>query len=129
MPDHLHIILTPGESTSLEKAVQLLKGGSAREIGKQLAMKFPVWQPGFTEHQIRDEADFHLHISYINGNPVKAKLVRDAREYAHGSATGRFTMDACGSASGAKAPFRAPNDSAGLKPRPSRSHSLEDENA
>lgn len=28
MPDHLHLMLTPGTETSLEKAVQLIKGGS-----------------------------------------------------------------------------------------------------
>src|ERR1700722_247897 len=34
MPDHLHIVLTPGETTTLEKAVQLIKGGSSHKIGK-----------------------------------------------------------------------------------------------
>jgi putative transposase len=28
MPDHLHIVLTPGETTTLEKAVQLIKGAA-----------------------------------------------------------------------------------------------------
>ena len=34
MPNHLHLILTPGESVSLEKAIQLIKGGSSHEIHK-----------------------------------------------------------------------------------------------
>jgi putative transposase len=29
MPDHLHLILTPGDSVSLEKAMQLIMGGSS----------------------------------------------------------------------------------------------------
>jgi putative transposase len=28
MPDHLHLLLTPGSTTTLEKAMQLIKGGS-----------------------------------------------------------------------------------------------------
>jgi REP element-mobilizing transposase RayT len=55
MPDHIHLILTPGGSTALEMAVQLIKGGSSREIGKRPNMHFPVWHAGFTEHQIRDQ--------------------------------------------------------------------------
>jgi len=30
MPDHLHLILTPGDDTSLERAMQFIKGGRAR---------------------------------------------------------------------------------------------------
>jgi REP element-mobilizing transposase RayT len=29
MPDHLHVLLTPGETTTVEKAMQMIKGGSA----------------------------------------------------------------------------------------------------
>ena len=119
MPDHLHIILTPGITSSLEKVVQLIKGGSARAIGKQLAMKFPVWQPGFTEHEMRNEADFRQHVSYIDGNPVKAKLVSAVSEYRFSSASGKSVMDAWPLASGAKAPASLAVSTAGLKPRPS----------
>ena len=45
MPEHLHVILTPSETTTLEKAVQLIKGGSSHEIGARLRSKFPVWHP------------------------------------------------------------------------------------
>ena len=33
MPDHLHVLLTPGETTTIEKAMQMIKGGSAHRIG------------------------------------------------------------------------------------------------
>ena len=56
MPDHLHAILTPAETTTLERAVQLVKGGSSHEVNKALLRKFPMWQAGFTEHLIRDQA-------------------------------------------------------------------------
>src|SRR5574337_1733562 len=32
MPDHLHLLLTPGYSTSLERVFMLIKGGSSHEI-------------------------------------------------------------------------------------------------
>jgi REP element-mobilizing transposase RayT len=49
VPDHIHVLLTPGEVISLERAVQYIKGGSSREIGMRFQSHFPVWQPGFTE--------------------------------------------------------------------------------
>jgi putative transposase len=116
MPDHLHAILTPGQATSLEKAVQLIKGGSSRAIGS----RFPIWQSGFTEHLIRDEEDFRNHMDYIHINPVKAGLTRRAEEYPFGSAQGRFRPDPWPTASGAKAPSSSTGLTAGLKPRPSK---------
>ncbi len=105
MPEHLHMILTPGISTTLEKAMGLIKGGSAFEIGKAIAMKFPVWHAGFTEHQIRDRQDYETHVRYIDLNPVKAGLVKEAGDYPHCSLNRKYEHDAWPVASGAKAPF------------------------
>src|SRR5690242_10347620 len=65
MPDHFHILLTPGRDKSLERVVQYIKGGSARQLGLEKNMKFPVWQRGFSDHRIRDVADFVAHRRYI----------------------------------------------------------------
>jgi putative transposase len=119
MPEHLHPLLTPGKTTTLEKSVQLIKGGSSREIGKLPGTRFPVWQAGFTEHQIRDEADFDVHVKYIDGNPVKASLAAEPSQYSHGSAAGKFTLDSWPMASGAEARAMNAGETAGLKPRPS----------
>jgi putative transposase len=119
MPDHVHLILTPGNSTTLEKSVQLIKGGSSREIGKRPGMRFPVWHAGFTEHQIRDQRDFDSHVKYIDENPVKAGLSPTPAAHPHCSAAGRFTLDAWPVASGAEARQQVSPVAAGLKPRPS----------
>jgi len=117
MPDHLHVILTPGDNTSLERAVQLIKGGSSHAIGKARGMHFPVWHEGFTEHQIRDQNDYATHCRYIDDNPIKARLAPTATGYAHGSAVGKFKLDPWPLASGAKALVAPVAFSAGLKPR------------
>lgn len=75
MPDHLHVILTPGTTTTLEKAMGLIKGRSSFDIGKAVAMRFPVWHDGFAGHLIRDQDDFETHVRYIDLNPVKAGLM------------------------------------------------------
>ncbi|MDA2914039.1 transposase [Acidobacteriia bacterium AH_259_A11_L15] len=121
MPDHLHLLLTPGNSTTLEKALQLIKGGSAHEIGKKLKARFPVWRAGFTEHLIRDKVDYDRHVRYIESNPVKARLTSRPADYAFCSAKGKYKLDLWPVTPGAKALVRGEPAAAGLKPRPSES--------
>jgi len=95
MPEHLHVLLTPGDGASVEKAVQMIKGGSAFRIGKELNYKFPVWHAGFHDRWIRDANEFWIRKQYIEQNPVKARLAEKPTEYPHGSASGKFRLDAC----------------------------------
>jgi putative transposase len=93
MPEHLHILITPGEDVSLEKAVQMIKGGSSFRIGKALDRKLPVWHTGFHDRWIRDAHEYRIRKQYIEQNPVKARLAESPSGYAHGSASGNFVLD------------------------------------
>lgn len=93
MPEHFHALLTPGEVTTLEKAMQMVKGGAAYEIRKQFAYKFPVWQPGYHDRWIRDTKEYRTRKRYIETNPVHARLVSEPSEYPLCSANGRFVLD------------------------------------
>jgi len=95
MPDHLHVLLTPSEEVTLERAVQYIKGGSAHRIRKELQYRWPVWQRGFSDHRIRDWADYEGHVRYIEENPVKARLVAAASEYEWSSSCSRYGLDDC----------------------------------
>jgi len=61
MPDHLHLLITPFES--VEKSVQLFKGGFSFQAKRELDWKGEIWQPGFTDHHIRDEEDWKRHLN------------------------------------------------------------------
>ena len=89
MPDHFHALITPSMEISLERAVEFVKGG----FSFRLKSRFPVWQASFTNHRIRDDADFEGHREYIRMNPVRAGLVRKPEEYPYSSATNRFALD------------------------------------
>jgi REP-associated tyrosine transposase len=106
MPDHLHLLLTPSETTTLEKAMQLIKGGSSYEIHKRRGNRMEIWQPGFHEQTVRDARDLQSKVQYVRMNPVVAKLVGTAEEWPYSSARAEFRMDdlPAGMASGAKAP-------------------------
>ena len=87
MPDHLHLLVTPSPEVSLEKAAQFLKGGFSFRVKKELGYRWDVWQESFTEHRVKDAADYASHREYIRMNPVRAGLVRAPGEYPYSSAT------------------------------------------
>jgi putative transposase len=95
MPEHLHILMTPGGETSLEKAVQMIKGGSAFRIRKDLNYASPIWQRGYHDRWIRDAHEYRMRKQYIELNAVKAGLAQKAAEYPFGSASGKLRMDEC----------------------------------
>ena len=80
MPDHFHAILTPSEEVSLERAVQLIKGGFSHRL--KLGS---IWQASFTNHRIRDLEDFESHREYVRQNPVRARLAERPGDYPYSS--------------------------------------------
>jgi putative transposase len=74
MSDHLHLLLTPSSTTTLEKSIQLIKGGSSHEIHKQSGRTMEIWQQGFYDWTIRDANDWATKAQYIALNPVRAGL-------------------------------------------------------
>jgi putative transposase len=91
MPDHIHVILTP--KTSLEKAVQFIKGGFSFRVKKELSSRMEVWQKGFSDHRIRDASDYRIHRLYIQQNPVRKHLCEHTEQYPHSSARDGFELD------------------------------------
>jgi putative transposase len=93
MPNHLHLLLTPSQSTSLEKCVQFIKGASSHEIHKQRGHKLEIWQKSFHDWTIRDESDWNEKANYIRMNPVRAKLVNTPEAWPFSSATKELFLD------------------------------------
>jgi putative transposase len=79
MPDHLHLLITPFDT--VEKSVQLIKGGFSFRAKRELEWAGDIWQTGFTDHRIRDEEDWKRHLDYIRQNPIDARLVTDVALY------------------------------------------------
>jgi len=86
MPNHIHILMTvPGEM-SIEKAMQLIKGGFSFRANKELGFRGEVWQRGYSDVRILDDKSFQQHREYIENNPVKAGLANTPDEYPFGTA-------------------------------------------
>ena len=91
MPDHFHVLFTP--LTSLEKAVQFIKGGFSYRAKKELGSSLEIWQNGFSDHRIRDAGDYRLHVVYVRENPVRKGLCEKAEDYPYSSAHAGFDLD------------------------------------
>ena len=93
MRNHFHAQITLDEHKSVERAMQLIKGGFSYRARKELGMKRTIWQRGFSEHCIPNAGDYVAHKDYIWQNAVKAGLGSSAVDYPHCSASGRFRFD------------------------------------
>jgi REP element-mobilizing transposase RayT len=81
MPDHLHIIVSPGESTlPLSKFLNIFKGRTT-EVFKDKENLRKIWQRSAFDHVIRTEENLKAVIEYIMNNPVRKGIVEKADEY------------------------------------------------
>ena len=92
MPNHLHLLLTP-TGISIERAMQLIKGGFSYRVKKELGSTLEIWERGYVDHRIRDLADYDRHVTYIRQNPVEAQLASTEEEYPYSSACAGLERD------------------------------------
>lgn len=75
MPNHIHMILRLEENGRMisapTKSISTIIGQMKR-VSSKLAGR-PLWQRGFYDHIIRDEADYLRIWDYIDTNPAKWK--------------------------------------------------------
>jgi putative transposase len=96
MPDHFHVLVSVDGDTSIERAVQLIKGGFSFRRKKELGLAGEIWQRGFSEVRVTDRKSFIAHKEYIDANPVKAGLAARAEDYPYCSAYLREKKKASG---------------------------------
>jgi hypothetical protein len=88
MPDHFHLISNPRDGC-IKEFLRDFKGSAAKAILKAGArFRFPitdeghqVWQESFKAVPLWSAWMIWQKINYIHNNPVKAGLVKSARDY------------------------------------------------
>jgi REP element-mobilizing transposase RayT len=85
MPNHVHLLVTP--AVELPKLTRSLKGITAKRANAMLALTGKrFWQEESYDHLVRNEREFERIRGYIEENPVRAGLVREATEFRWSSA-------------------------------------------
>lgn len=86
MPNHVHALLTPVAEWSLSAIVHSFKSFTAKRANQLLQRSGEFWQADYFDRYVRHERQFYAALNYIEENPVKAGLVRSARDWPFSSA-------------------------------------------
>jgi putative transposase len=91
MPNHFHLLITPGET--LERALQLVKGGFSFRAKREIGISGEIWQTSFCDRRVRDTVEYEKMRHYIRENPVRARLVERDEDYPYSSANPQWATD------------------------------------
>ena len=91
MPDHLHLLITPRES--LERAMQLIKGGFSFRAKRELGFMHEIWQSSFYDRRVRDAEEHFAFREYIRQNAPKRGLAGKPENYRYSSAWPGLALD------------------------------------
>ena len=80
MPDHIHWLMELRTGT-VSRAVQKVKAGTSRRIGRLYGQPCSIWQRGFHDRAVRRDEDLAAMARYVVANPLRAGLVRNLRHY------------------------------------------------
>jgi REP element-mobilizing transposase RayT len=85
MPNHIHVLLEVWQ-TPLAGLLKSWKGFTAREANKLLGREGTFWEREYWDTRIRDEQQLRKAVRYVEANPLKASLVREAKAWQWSSA-------------------------------------------
>jgi putative transposase len=91
MPDHFHLLITPRQS--LERAMQLIKGGFSFRAKRDLGFMYEIWQPSFYDRRVRSVEQYLAFREYIRRNAIKRGLAVSAEDYRFSSAWPGIVLD------------------------------------
>ena len=86
MPNHVHVLVQPHDEWSVSAIVHTWKSFTAHAANRLLNRSGPFWQADYFDRFIRDEEHFRSTLTYIEDNPVKARLCAHPADWPWGSA-------------------------------------------
>jgi putative transposase len=75
MPEHVHLLLSEPERSTLAVALQMLKQNVAHKIAHTAGT--PLWQPRYYDFNVRSAEKRVEKLKYLHRNPVKRGLVEN----------------------------------------------------
>src|SRR3989304_6235437 len=85
MPNHVHLILVPSDPSGLQRAVGEAHRRYTRYVNSREDWRGYLWQGRFASFPM-DEPNLPAAVRYVELNPVRAGLVRRARDWKWSSA-------------------------------------------
>ncbi|MBI4686037.1 MAG: transposase [Nitrospirae bacterium] len=91
MPNHFHMAVEPDKGENLSRWMQWLMTSHVRRYHRYYNSSGHVWQGRYKSFMIQEDSHLLMVLRYIEGNPVRAKIVQGAREWqwsSHGETSG-----------------------------------------
>ncbi|MBL8238034.1 MAG: transposase [Bryobacterales bacterium] len=85
MPNHVHLLLIPGHAAGVSGMMQALDATYARVSNERLERKGHLWEARFRSATM-SQRHYRAALAYVDLNPVRAGMVREATEYPWSSA-------------------------------------------
>ncbi|MBI4745526.1 MAG: transposase [Deltaproteobacteria bacterium] len=81
MPNHFHLLLAPGKAEDMSKWMQWLMTSHVRRHHRNHRTSGHVWQGRFKSFIVQKDEHLLTVARYIEGNPVRARLVASAKDW------------------------------------------------
>src|SRR5947209_18377698 len=81
MPNHFHLLIQPGDGQSISRILQSLTVAHTWRYHRRHSSVGHVWQGRFKSPVVQDDDHLLTVLRYIEANPLRAGLVRDAGDY------------------------------------------------
>lgn len=88
MPNHFHMLIMPSEANELSKYMQWLLTSHVRRYHKHYGTTGHIWQGRFKSFIIQKNDYLLTVLRYIERNPVRADLVKSAKDWKWSSHAG-----------------------------------------
>ncbi len=92
MRNHVHLIGTPKDEKSFGKALNTLTMRYSQYINRKRGLYGHVWQGRYFSC-VLDESHLYRAIRYVEKNPVRAKMVKNAEDYKWSSTRAHLGME------------------------------------
>lgn len=94
MTNHVHLLLSPRESSSLGKLMKRLGGRQTRYCNRLEGRTGTLWEGRYKSSLVARDNYLLACSRYIEMNPVRARMVADPQDYAWSSCRYRFGREA-----------------------------------
>jgi putative transposase len=89
MPTHVHVVVEQFPNLPLARIVHSWKSFTAHEINKQMRRTGALWRREYFDRFMRSPEQFEWTVTYVEKNPVSARLVKEPQDWPFSSARWR----------------------------------------
>lgn len=81
MPEHVHLLLSEPQQSTLAEAIHFLKLSSSKRAQKFRPGAGTFWQKRYYDRNVRSASEFAVKLRYLHRNPVERGLVAKPEEW------------------------------------------------